>query len=149
MFYPALTPVIEESEISRLSVPIKANTIIINRANSPELVGSATYVEHDYPNLYLSDKLWQIDFEDYNNEMMALAMQTHFFKEQVRQRRVGASTSMQNLSYQDFLSIKLPLTRSKYLNSNNKFVKMPTLKIISLLNESRQAITQGIISGKK
>lgn len=100
--------VLEESEISRLSTPVKANTIIVNRANSPELVGSAAFVEKDYPNLFLSDKLWQINFEGADNNHMATVMQTRFFKEQVHQRCVGASSSMQNLSYQDFLPIKIP-----------------------------------------
>lgn len=112
--------VIEEPEIQRMSTPVTQGKIIVNRANSPELVGSAAYVDRDYPNLFLSDKLWQIDFANADNELMALVMQTQFFKDQVRQRCVGASSSMQNLSYQDFLSTKVPQTKKEIKNIINK-----------------------------
>lgn len=112
--------VIEESEISRLSVSVKANTIIVNRANSPELVGSSAYVNRNFSNLFLSDKLWQIDFEDADNALIAAIMQTRFFKEQVRQLCVGTSSSMQNISYQDFISIKIPLSINAEKNISKK-----------------------------
>lgn len=131
--------VIEESEISRLSAPIKANTIIVNRANSPEHVGSAAFVDKDFPNLFLSDKLWQIDFEGINNEHMAALMQTRFFKEQVRQRCVGASSSMQNLSYQDFLSIKVP--ESKYQKIKKTYKQYNELKLLIINLEEKKIST--------
>lgn len=139
--------VIEESEISRLSVPVKANTIIVNRANSPELVGSAAFVEKGYPNLFLSDKLWQIDFEDANNEYMAVVMQTRFFKEQIRQRCVGASSSMQNLSYQDFLTIKVP--KIKYRKIKIAYEKHTELKLlINSLEEKKISTIAEKMKGK-
>lgn len=135
--------VLEENEISRLSVPVKADTIIVNRANSPELVGSAAYIEEDYPNLFLSDKLWQMDFEDTDNEYIAAVMQTRFFKEQVRQRCVGASSSMQNLSYQDFLSIKVPINR-KILYEPIQITNISSTHIVNILLDKKQAIIQSI-----
>lgn len=139
--------VLEESEISRLSTPVKANTIIVNRANSPELVGSAAFVEKDFPNLFLSDKLWQIDFEGANNTHMATVMQTMFFKEQVRQRCVGASSSMQNLSYHDFLSLKVPIISETRINSSNTKLLQINNNLVNLLLERKNILVGQSVEG--
>ena len=34
----------------------------MSRMNTPDLVGACGYVEHDYPNLFLPDRLWRISF---------------------------------------------------------------------------------------
>lgn len=100
--------VTEDQEVARLSTPVVKDRVLVNRANTPDLVGTAVYVPEDYPELYLSDKLWIVDF-DASNQFLALALSTRSYREQVSQFVVGASSSMQNLSYGDFLSIRVPV----------------------------------------
>ena len=99
--------VIDSAEIERLTESVEGDRVLINRANTPELVGSAVYVAAPHPNLFLSDKLWSIDFAEATNHYIAWALTTRHYRDQVRQLSVGASASMQNLSYEDFLNIRL------------------------------------------
>jgi len=50
--------VFEEGEIKRVKEPVRADTVIISRMNTPALVGANAYVKDDYPNLFLPDRLW-------------------------------------------------------------------------------------------
>lgn len=127
-------------EILRLSIPVKANTIIVNRANSPELVGSSAYIAKDYPNLYLSDKLWQLSFPSIDLESLNLVFKTRFYKNQVRQRASGASNSMQNISFSDFSTIKIPVLKNKELRTFKKNIKIDsTISPIRLYVEKTKA----------
>lgn len=47
-----------EEEIKRVKEPVRANTVIISRMNTPALVGANAYVKDNYPNLFLPDRLW-------------------------------------------------------------------------------------------
>ena len=46
-----------KEEISRVKCPVKGNSIIISRMNTPNLVGSSGYVEKDFDNIFLPDRL--------------------------------------------------------------------------------------------
>lgn len=50
--------VFEDEEIDRVKEPVRADTVIISRMNTPALVGANAYVKDDYPNLFLPDRLW-------------------------------------------------------------------------------------------
>ena len=100
--------VIDPIEQARLTTPVEADRVLVNRANTPSNVGAAAYVEHGSDDLFLSDKLWSIDFQGVN-EYFAFAMQTRLYQDQASQRAVGTSLSMQNLPYDEFLSIRLPV----------------------------------------
>lgn len=61
-FRPEENKEVNLDELGRVSCPVRANTIIVSRMNTPELVGACGYVEQDYPNLFLPDRLWQVHF---------------------------------------------------------------------------------------
>lgn len=50
--------VFDAEEIKRVKEPVRADTVIISRMNTPALVGANAYVTDDYPNLFLPDRLW-------------------------------------------------------------------------------------------
>ena len=56
-FRPEENKEVNLDELGRVSCPVRANTIIVSRMNTPELVGACGYVEQDYPNLFLPDRL--------------------------------------------------------------------------------------------
>ena len=56
--------VVEPNEISRLKEPVKADSIIISRMNTPALVGANGYVENEITNTFLPDRLWQVKPRD-------------------------------------------------------------------------------------
>ncbi|MCT1801801.1 hypothetical protein M3B51_03190 [Kocuria carniphila] len=100
--------VTDPKEIGRLTGLVESNRVLVNRANTPDLVGSAVFVDQEVSNLFLSDKLWSIDF-DGSNQFVSLALSTRSYREQISTFSVGASSSMQNLSYEDFLRIEIPM----------------------------------------
>lgn len=104
-FDPTENKRVIEEDLARVAAPVRSGTLIVNRANTPELVGSAGYVAEDHPTLYLSDKLWQLTFESADAAYMHYWTKSDAYRSQLRGLSVGASSSMQNLSYGDFLSV--------------------------------------------
>lgn len=49
-------------EMDRVKCPVRANTIIVSRMNTPELVGACAYVEQSNDTIFLPDRLWQVHF---------------------------------------------------------------------------------------
>jgi type I restriction enzyme, S subunit len=56
-FLPSEHKVALTEEHHRLTIYPKKNCILISRANTPYLVGASVYIDRDYPNLFLPDKL--------------------------------------------------------------------------------------------
>src|SRR3990172_5022380 len=57
-FLPFECKKVAPRDLSRARLNPRADTIIISRMNTPDLVGECGYVEADYPNLFLPDRLW-------------------------------------------------------------------------------------------
>ncbi len=106
-FDPAENKRVVAEDLGRVTAPVRGGSLIVNRANTPELVGSAALVVESRPTLYLSDKLWQLTFESANAAYMHYWTKTDAYRSQLRGLSVGASLSMQNLSYGDFLSVRI------------------------------------------
>ena len=108
-FDPSDNKRVVEEDIDRVATPVRAGTLLVNRANTPELVGCGAFVAASHPNLYLSDKLWQITFATADSAFMHYWTQTNAYRTQLAGLSVGASSSMQNLSYRDFLSLVISI----------------------------------------
>jgi len=106
-FDPAENKRVVAEDLGRVAAPVRGGSLIVNRANTPELVGSAGLVVESHPTLYLSDKLWQLTFESANAAYMHYWTKTDAYRSQLRGLSVGASSSMQNLSYKDFLLVRI------------------------------------------
>lgn len=112
-FDPSENKQVVPEDLERVATPVLANRLIVNRANTPDLVGRAGWTESSHPNLYLSDKLWQLSFKDADPKYLHYWTHSSSYREQLRSLSVGASSSMQNLSYNDFLSLRVTLPASK------------------------------------
>lgn len=106
-FDPAENKRVVAEDLDRVATPVRAGSLIVNRANTPELVGSAGLVVESCPTLYLSDKLWQLTFQSANAAYVHYWTKTDAYRSQLRGLSVGASLSMQNLSFRDFLSVRI------------------------------------------
>lgn len=99
-----------QSDLRRVSCPVKANSIIISRMNAPELVGASGYVAVDYPNLFLPDRLWQTVFyaeENMNVYWLSKVLITRGFRNCITAIANGSSPSMKNISKGEFLNLKI------------------------------------------
>ena len=103
VFQPFENKEVNSNEISRVSCPVKKNTIIMSRMNTPDLVGACGYVESDYPNLYLPDRLWQITFVAQTNvKYLWYYLNSRQVRNYYASLAVGTSNSMQNISQDQF-----------------------------------------------
>jgi hypothetical protein len=62
MFLPHECKKIAPRDIERAKLNPQKNTIIISRMNTPDLVGESGYIDKNYPNLFLPDRLWMTHF---------------------------------------------------------------------------------------
>lgn len=102
-FVPDENKAVNAEELERISCPVKANTIIMSRMNTPDLVGACGYVDSDYPNLYLPDRLWQIHFKANSNVVyLWYYLNSRNIRDYYSSLAVGTSSSMQNISQDQF-----------------------------------------------
>lgn len=110
-FLPHENKRVVAKEQSRVAVSPNRGDIIISRANTFDLIGACGYVEEDYPNLFLSDKLWRAVLAeptvDSSRWVIALLTSQRLRKE-FHRRATGTSGSMKNISKQSLLAIEVP-----------------------------------------
>ena len=110
IFNPRQNKLVLGEECKRLTCPVKGNTIIVSRMNTPELVGSCAFVEKDYPNLFLPDRLWQVYFRDNASvKFLHWMLNSQFVRNRYAQICVGSSSTMQNISQSQFSETNIPL----------------------------------------
>lgn len=149
-FDPLENKAILPEEHPRVSCPIIAGSLIVSRMNTPDLVGAAGLVAKQSEYLYLPDRLWQVRFSDADASFVHRWTQSPLYRAQVQMVCAGASSSMQNLSQDDFRSFLLPLPPLSEQTTIASFLDSETAKIddlvaeqqnlIALLKEKRQAL---------
>ena len=151
----ALPPELEP----RLQYLIQKDDLLISRANTKELVGSASVVNGDYPNLILCDKLYRLRFsKNVLPEMVSLYLSIGAVRKQIELGATGASHSMQNIGqdtikelyyllppYEEALNILESIKQS-----NQKFDELTKKaeSAIQLMQERRTALISSVVTGK-
>ena len=151
----ALPPELEP----RLQYLIQKDDLLISRANTKELVGSASVVDGDYPNLILCDKLYRLRFsKNLLPEMVSLYLSIGVVREQIELGATGASHSMQNIGQDTIkeLYYLLPpceealkiLESIKQSNQNFDELTKKAESAIQLMQERRTALISSAVTGK-
>ncbi len=160
-FNPRANKTVDGDELSRVSCPVKGGSLLVSRCNTSEWVGLPAYVDKDYPNLYLPDKLWQIDCGSTElNRFIWYALQSKSAREYCAVMSVGSSNSMQNIASSDLLNmyIALPATQEErnaivaYLDE--KCARIDSLlaakrEQIDILKKRRQSLIYEYVTGKR
>lgn len=116
IFRPEEHKAILNGEVEQARVSPKANRIIVSRSNTELLVGASAYVEESHPNLFLSDKLWQI--EPYSEKEMSVRWLAYWLgsdtvRTHLSRLGTGTSGSMKNISKDGLLSLWVPVPPPK------------------------------------
>lgn len=135
-------------DIHRAKLNPQKNTIIISRMNTPALVGECGYVNEDYNNLFLPDRLWITRFKkdsSINARWLAYVLSYSTFNKAIKDTATGTSGSMKNIVKDKFLQINI------FFHSLKEQRAIATVlsdmdKAITVL-ESRLAKTQAIKRG--
>jgi len=139
---------------------VRMGDVLVSRANTRELVGSAAYVERTRSRLLLCDKLFRIHYRasDTDPRFLVLLLQSDLCRFQFEREATGASGSMQNIgqdSVRRLLFGWAPLEEQRQIvrNVGATTARLDTLKSrleahIEKLREYRQALITAAVTGK-
>lgn len=159
-FRPEENKEVNLDELGRVSCPVRANTIIVSRMNTPELVGACGYVEQDYPNLFLPDRLWQVHF--LNSVVVKYIwyyLSSNYIRNYYSSLSSGTSSSMQNISKGQFENARLLLPPPEVQRNIVEFLdkKCATLDSLAAEKESliadleayKKSLIYEVVTGKR
>lgn len=120
VFDPNQVKTIREDEINRAKLNPKKDSIIISRMNTSELVGKSAYINKDFKNIFLPDRLWQTEKTNFEHSVLWLSHNIgHYsFMQEISKISSGTSGSMKNISKLSFLELK---TINPPLSLQNQF----------------------------
>lgn len=159
-FIPSENKSIWPHEYGRASCPVTAGSIIVSRMNTPLLVGESGYVEKDYLNLYLPDRLWKIECSVKRAlpRFVSQILSSPMARSAITQMATGTSASMKNLSQEDLLNLAIPLPPLNEQQQIVEHIRAETIKIdrlctatensIALLKERRAALIGAAVTGQ-
>ena len=119
-FNPNAAKTITEAEIHRAKCNPKKGHIIISRSNTPNLVGASAFVDKDYPNRFLPDKLWQAILNkkhQVNSKWLFYYLSSPRVRYQLSMLATGSSNSMKNITKDELLSLSITLPPIKQQNN--------------------------------
>lgn len=129
--------VIDKNEISRAKTKPRAGQVIVSRSNTELFVGASAYVDKDYQDIFLPDKLWQtVPKPDSNMKWLSYVLASEYARYTLSKLATGTSGSMKNITKGELLNLKILIPPHKEQK-----------KIAQILSvwESAIAITQQMI----
>ena len=155
-FDPLAAKAIEGDELSRAKTNPKQGQIIISRSNTEELVGASAFIEHDYPNLFLPDKLWQtIPKKNANMKWLSYILASAHARYTLSNLATGTSGSMKNITKGELLSLKIlipPLPEqkkiAKILSTWDKAITT-TEQLLANSQQQKKSLMQQLLTGNK
>jgi len=140
-FDPDENKVVVPGEVERVACPVTVGALIVSRMNTPDLVGAAGLVRYRIDNLFLPDRLWQVHFKDANAAFIHYWTKGPSYRAQVQSACAGTSSSMQNLSQDEFRNFYLPIPPVAEQTAIATFLDRETAKIDALIAEQEKLLT--------
>lgn len=142
-FVPTENKAVNEEELYRVSCPVRADTLIMSRMNTPDLVGACGYVECDYPNLYLPDRLWEIRFADgYTAKYMWYYLNSVNIRSYYGSLAVGTSSSMQNITQDQLCNTIAVIPKIEEQREIVRWLDHHCTEIDRLIDSKQQLLTE-------
>jgi type I restriction enzyme S subunit len=142
------------------SLSIARNDLLVSRANTRDLVGSAAVAEHDYPTLMLCDKLYRIRFDPDRTcpSFVASYIGSSAVREQIELDATGASPSMVNIAQAAIMDLVIAVPSRQEQNQIVESVSLElerfstlitgAMSAIELLQERRVALISAAVTGQ-
>ncbi|MES2568089.1 MAG: N-6 DNA methylase [Bacteroidota bacterium] len=110
IFNAEANKVILSTELKRAKCNPKKDSIIISRMNTEQLVGASAYIDKDYPNLFIPDRLWQtvISRKDVSVKFIHLIISSDSYRNKISDMCAGTSGSMKNITKGDMFALTIP-----------------------------------------
>jgi len=109
-FFPNENKVIQGDGRDRAIMSIRKGMLLMSRANTPELVGACGIATDDHENLFLPDKIWNLEISTSakcSKEWLNNALNSQVVRSRVRGASTGTSDSMRNISQGNFCDVEI------------------------------------------
>lgn len=160
VFRPEENKELPEDLEPRPSTVVRRGDLLVSRANTRDLVGSAAVVSGDYPRLMLSDKLYALALDESKAvpRYVAHLMASRRVRDLIEMAASGASSSMLNISRDDIVNLPMnvPDVAEQHLilkhldeetaEIDNLITK--TQRHIELVRERRRALITAAVTGQ-
>jgi type I restriction enzyme S subunit len=122
---------------------IQAGDLLMSRASgSPELIGSAAFIEETRPRLLLSDKIFRLRAnEKVDHRFLAAMLSSTPLRQQIRRAISGAVGLANNLPQSEIKAFVVPLPPLDEQAAIKAFITKESTTLNNLLQESESAIT--------
>jgi type I restriction enzyme S subunit len=122
---------------------VENGDVLISRANTRELVGSAALVSRDYPNLMLSDKLYRlrVDATKSTPEFITRFLASGAARQVIELEATGASSSMLNIAQSTIRELGVAIPDLAEQAEICRFIETEIDKLDALIADAKQAIT--------
>ena len=111
-FIPTENKFVKGQGVSKLKTPVRKGPLLICRSNTDELVGAVCFVDSDFPNIFLSDLIWEVtgfkDF-DFSVKWFTYLLCSDYYRAQIVARANGTSGSMKKITKSSFLGLNIPV----------------------------------------
>lgn len=110
-FLPHEHKKIAPRDIGRAKLNPRRDTIIISRMNTPDLVGECGYVDANYKNLFLPDRLWMTRIRPRSDvcvRWLNYLLSSKPYKARIKELGTGTSGSMKNIAKDALLALPIP-----------------------------------------
>ncbi|MFJ8432018.1 hypothetical protein ACIQ9P_12055 [Kitasatospora sp. NPDC094019] len=160
VFRPDENKELPKDQAPRPDRVVRRGQLVISRANTRDLLGSAAVVEGDFPCLMLSDKLYALDLdkETADPRYVATVLGTPRLRGLIEVEATGASHSMQNISLEDILNLPMDLPsldvqRQAVSRMREQIARIDVLiteseRVIQLSQERRAALITAAVTGQ-
>lgn len=139
-FDPLENKTVLHSEVDRLTCPLQTDSLIVSRMNTPDLVGATGLVRACPRNIYLPDRLWQVTIANASVEYVYWWSQSAIYRATIQAACSGTSSSMQNLSQDQYRAFVIPLPPTEEQRKICNFIVEKTTQSDQLISESTAAI---------
>jgi len=126
--------------------------------NTPLLVGENAYVDKDYPDLFVPDRLWITRMNEEaktNVRWLSFVLQTKKIRDEISNLATGTSGSMKNLTKASLLGIRIGVPSPKEQNKITDILVSDFNSQQALSNELtklralKAGLMQDLLTGKK
>lgn len=121
---------------------LRSGDLLVSRANTRELVGSAAVVTRDYDRLLLCDKLYRLRLHETEcvPEFVAAYLSARVIRSQIELEATGASSSMLNIGQSVVLNLPIPLPSYQEQREVMRFLQSENFRLNELSNNAENAI---------
>ncbi|MGH1541670.1 MAG: restriction endonuclease subunit S [Arenicella sp.] len=155
-FNSSAAKAIDSKDLVRAKTNPKQGQIIISRSNTEKFVGASAYIDRDYPNLFLPDKLWQtISDEKSDMKWLSYVLASKPARYILSRLATGTSGSMKNITKGELLSLKILIPSSpeqqkiaETLSTWDKAITA-TEKLIANSQQQKKALMQQLLTGRR